>query len=287
MGRMREQLTTSDAMTLVETGRELAAEVNIKALLERILQRASELTNSPDGSVILYDETTEALYFAAATGKSAKHLLETWGEFSQRKVPLYGSKSGEVFRTGQSLVQQAVARDLRHFKGVDRDIKRQTKSMVCVPLEVGNQRLGVMQILNKKSGRYTRHDQILLEHFADQAAVAIRNAKLFESLLAHMGLYASRELNEGPTDLMKELNKPARLERMSVMFADMRGFTQLCQMLNNPKRIQEMLNEFLSMMASSVIAHQGLVNKFLGDGLLGMTRISSPEKNGVKRLSVH
>src|SRR5262245_20423767 len=92
--RPRHPLRTTDLVALMESGSDLAAEVNLSTLLKRILSRASNLTESPDSSVILYKEDTKSLYFAAATGANANYLLTTWGEFSDRKVPLYGSKAG-------------------------------------------------------------------------------------------------------------------------------------------------------------------------------------------------
>ena len=271
----------ADLVALVETGSDLAAEVNLDTLLAHILSRASNLTGSPESSVILYQEETKSLYFAAATGEKANDLLATWGEFSDKKIPLHGSKAGEVFITGRSLVVNAIAKEPRHFKGVDKDTKINTTSMVCVPLRMADKCLGVMQVLNKRSGSYTEHDRVLLEQFANQAAVAIRNAQLFESLLAHMGLYASRERTQGPLELLRELRKPARREKMSVLFADMRGFTQLCEMQHNPKATQQLLNDFLTMLTEQVIAHEGLVNKFLGDGLLALFRTKNHEQRSV------
>jgi adenylate cyclase len=270
-------LRTADLVALMETGSDLAAEVNLDTLLTHILSRASNLTDSPDTSVILYKEDTKSLYFAAATGAKANYLLATWGEFSVKEIPLHGSKAGEVFRTGHSLVVNAMAKEPRHFKGVDRDTKKDTESMVCVPLTIADKRLGVMQVLNKPSGGYTDHDRVLLEQFSNQAAVAIRNAQLFESLLAHMGFYASRDRSQGPLELLKELSQPARQETMSVLFADMRGFTQLCELQHDPKVTQQLLNEFLTMLAKQVIVHQGVVNKFLGDGLLALFRAEKEE----------
>src|SRR4029453_13399211 len=226
--RTHRVLRTTDLVALMETGSDLAAEVNLKTLLGHILSRASDLTDSPDSSIILYKEDTKSLYFAAATGKDANHLLTTWGEYSDKKIPVHGSKAGEVFTKRRPLVVNRIAGEEGHFKGVDRDTKKDTASMVCVPLKVADKCLGVMKVLNKRSS-YTEHDCVLLEQFANQAAVAIRNAQLFESLLAHMGLYASREGAQGPLELLKELSQRARREKMSILFADMRGFTQLCE----------------------------------------------------------
>ena len=56
------------------------------------------------------------------------------------------------------------------------------------------------------------------------------------------------------------------------MFANMRGFTQMAQTLNSPENTQNRLNEFLTMLAEEVIKHNGIVNKFLGDGLMAIFR---------------
>src|SRR5262249_32680508 len=156
--------------------------------------------------------------------------------------------------------------------GVDEETKKVTESMVCVPLTVGGDRLGGMQILNKSSGSYDDHDRILLEHFASQAAVAIKNAQLFESVLAHSGFYMRVEDPRKLFEVMRELARPARDDVATIFFADMRGFTQLCQSLGDAADRQKHVNEFISMLAEEVLAQDGMVNKFLGDGLMALFR---------------
>jgi class 3 adenylate cyclase len=145
--------------------------------------------------------------------------------------------------------------------------------MICVPLVSVSRRtrqtraLGVVQILNKRSGNYSMRDRVLLERFADQVAVAIENAILVRDLFANMGLYTTAEL-----DPLEVVARPAWNETVTVLFADMRGFTQLCHVIGRPEKMQRMLNEFLTMLAGKVIAHRGVVNKFLGDGLMALFR---------------
>jgi class 3 adenylate cyclase len=62
----------------------------------------------------------------------------------------------------------------------------------------------------------------------------------------------------------------------------MRGFTQLCHSLDSPVAIQKQLNEFISMLADEVIAHNGMVNKFLGDGLMALFRHDNHAERAVK-----
>jgi class 3 adenylate cyclase len=195
---------------------------------------------------------------------------------------LQGSIAGTVFETGEAVRNDAVSRNASHFKGVDDDTTMHTEAMLCVPLTAGSERLGVVQLLNKRIGSYTDRELILLEHFAAQAAVAIRNAQLFDDLLAHMGLYVSPEYNSNPLDLLAELQKPPRSELLSVLFADMRGFTQLCHIVSRPEDTQRMLNEFLTLLADATIEYGGAVNKFLGDGMLALFRGDDHAKRALK-----
>jgi adenylate cyclase len=275
-------LTLADLASLVETGRELATEVRLRALVERILDRATDLTNSADSSIILHDERRDLLYFAHATGAHAAEVLQRWGEGAEHGVPIAGSKAGQVFSTGEPVVENAILRDPNHFKDVDRDSGGTTSSMICVPLDVAGKRLGVVQLLNKGTGAYDKRDLLVLEHFAAQAAVAIRNARLIEDLLAHMGLYAAREGSGGPVEFLAELNRPARIERLTILFADMRGSTRLSDLVGQPEIFQAMLSEFLGMLADAVIAERGIVSKFLGDGVLALFRGDEHETRAVR-----
>jgi class 3 adenylate cyclase len=241
-------------------------------LLQRILDRATALTGSADSSVMLYDEKKEVLYFAHATGPSAATVLERWGKNSDRGIPIAGSKAGKVFATGLSVIVNAATEDPNHFKDVDSETERPTESMICVPMSVMGKRIGVVQLLNKQDARYTPRDVLLLEHFAEQAGVAIRNAQLFHELMAHMGFYAAWSEEQGPLELLSEVARPAWNEVLSVLFAGMRGFTQLCHVIGDPQRVQQILNEFLGMLADAVIRRRGVVNKFHGDGLVALFR---------------
>jgi class 3 adenylate cyclase len=274
-------LSLDDLHALIETGRELSAEVSLRGLLERILDRASDLTGSPDSSIILHDPRRDVLYFAHARGGSADEVLARFGQGGPETVPVEGSKAGQVFTTGEPIVVQSVARDPNHFKGVDRTTTAHTSSMICVPLAVGGTRIGVVQLLNKP-GPYDRRDLLVLEHFASQAAVAVRNARLFEELLAHMGLYASQDELSGPLEYLEELNRPAHLERLSILFADMRGSTRLSDLIGRPDEFQGMMSDFLGMLADAVIAERGIVSKFLGDGLLALFRGEGHEERAVR-----
>jgi adenylate cyclase len=279
-----QALSQSDLLALVEVGARLGSEIQLTKLLDLILSSAGRLTDSPQGSVLLYDDRAEGLYFAAATGDHATEVLRAWGEASASRVPIRGSKAGSVFSTGKTIIQDSLKSDATHFKGVDRFTNRVTESMICVPLAIadpattGPKRIGVIQILNKASGRYTARDRVLLQHLANYAAVAIRNARLFNELVAHMGLSSF----EDPVHAASELSQPSHMERLTILSADMRGFTQVCNALDSPEEIGRLLSSLLTMLSDQVLAKDGIVNKMLGDGILAFFRGNQPPLRAVK-----
>jgi adenylate cyclase len=283
MSSPKDVLTFEDLLQLLKTGKQLASEVNFPALLDAILLRAQQLTDSPDASIFLYDGRRDSLYFAAATGEKGPMLMREFGEFSEKRIPLH-SKAGVVFSTGKSIIVDSLANDPEHYKGIDERTAKKTESMVCVPLAVADQtvgevrRIGAIQLLNKRRGNFTERDCVLLEYFADQAAVAIQNATVFRDLLAHMGLYSYR----GAKDLVDQLNAPARSETLTLLFGDMRGFTQLCQVLNDAEQVQQLLSSFLTTLTEQILEHGGVVNKFLGDGVLAFFKQGDGAARAVK-----
>src|SRR5258706_5038462 len=195
------KLSQRDVLALVESARHLSLEIDLPDLLEEILKRAGKMTDSPSGSVMLMEDEGTGFYFAAATGPKGKGALEKFGEFAADRIPVwknketreYGSVAGQVFDSGESVVKDSLRTDAAHFKGVDQNTNYHTESMVCVPLAVGAECLGVVQLLNKPRGNYTARDVALLENFAAHAAIAIRNARHFRDLLAHKGLFSSSQ----------------------------------------------------------------------------------------------
>jgi class 3 adenylate cyclase len=269
-------LSVQDLASLLDCAKQLAVETDHDRLVRTILERACAMTDSPDGSILLHDPERGGLFFAAAIGDKASELLANWGERSSQRVPLQGSKAGQAFTSGEAVVEHRLGQDGRHFKGVDEQTNEPSRSMVCIPLLAESKSIGVVQILNRRSGDYDERDKILLEHFSVQAGAAIRAARLIRDVVAHMGLNSRDGMED---DLVKLLNAPAVRERMTMLFADMRGFTQLCQSQGNPASTQQIVNDLLTMFADQVLVRDGIVNKFIGDEVFAFFR----HKNGPER----
>lgn len=272
-------LTRSELLKLVESAHHLNAKLSLDELLRSLLKIACDLSNSVAGSVILHDSKRNELYFAAAIGPVAAELPSI-------RMPPGAGKAGKVFTTKTALIDNELLDDEKHYKTVDEMTQFTTRSLACVPLVHEGTAYGVMQILNKNKGRspYKQKDVVILQHLADQAAIALRNSYLFQGLLASSGLYGSNEARGDILQRMTAQSVAARREFITVLFADMRGFTQLCSMpgMQDPEMIQRILSDYISMLSNVVLEYQGIVNKFLGDGLLAIFRGDKAAHNAVR-----
>jgi signal transduction histidine kinase len=114
------------------------------------------------------------------------------------------------------MIVQDVSQDDRLYKEVLKDIDFQTTSLICIPLMTKGQIIGVLQILNKRSGElFDNEDVDLLTTFAAQSAVAIENARLYRDLREERDRIVAleedvrkrlaRDLHDGPAQLLSAI----------------------------------------------------------------------------------
>ncbi|MBN2007373.1 MAG: GAF domain-containing sensor histidine kinase [Anaerolineae bacterium] len=163
---------------MVTVGHLLNSTLDLSELLELIIKTAAELVDAQTASIMLVDERTGELFFAAATGETQEKLRQV-----KVTVPIEGSIAGAIYRTGEPAIVDDVRDDSRHYSGVDRSISFHTQSILGVPLQVRNRRIGVLEALNKLEGAHFDQDDVrVLSTMASHAAVAIENARLVARL---------------------------------------------------------------------------------------------------------
>ncbi len=176
MHHLEKRVARLDRMVTI--GHLLNSTLDLSELLELIIKTGAELVEARAASIMLVDERTGELFFAAATGESQKQLRQ-----SQIKVPIEGSIAGTIYQTGEPVIVDDVSGDSRHYSGVDQSISFQTQSILGVPMQVRNRRIGVLEALNKTDGTgFDKEDEQVLSTMASHAAVAIENARLVSRL---------------------------------------------------------------------------------------------------------
>ena len=92
--------------------------------------------------------------------------------------------AGWVAERGQSIIVNDVYSDERFFSRIDTQSGFQTHSMICIPLQVEERMIGVLQAINKQEGDFIQHDLYLLQAIAGPLAAAIENARLHDDVIA-------------------------------------------------------------------------------------------------------
>jgi signal transduction histidine kinase len=169
------QIMIRQLARLVEISVTLNSTLELAPLLEYILESAVELLSCEAVSILLYDEASEQLRFAAVTGSDPDEL-------SKIPVPLDRSIAGKIFTENNSLVINDVARDNRHFTDVGDQTQIEIRSLLGVPMRIRKQKVGVIEAINKEGELFTYSDVKLLSIIASQAAVAINNARMVQEL---------------------------------------------------------------------------------------------------------
>ena len=155
---------------LTEISVTLNSTLEIKPLLQFIVQTATQVLDCEEASIMLYDEQRGELLFTASSNSTE--------ELAQIPVPLEGSIAGTIFRENRAIFIADVEKDPRHFAQVGEQINFRPKTLLGVPMLMRDKVTGVLEGLNKRNGAFTQKDAYLLSIIASQAAVALNNARL-------------------------------------------------------------------------------------------------------------
>jgi GAF domain-containing protein len=154
----------------------LYSTTDTEALQRLALQTAMDVVGADAGSMLLYDADHNALVFRIALGPVADTLTGT-----SLDLNIGSGIARQVFLSGTSLITQNAPEDADHIGTVDQRTGYQTQSLMTVPLrrtDGGSQPYGIVQLLNKKNGRFDDSDVAVTEIMGSLVAMAVRNAVL-------------------------------------------------------------------------------------------------------------
>ena len=164
----------------------LAAETELKPLLERIVDSAVALTEAERGFLLL-DEAADGEPAAGAPRTTADLRVRLARNFDGTDIPvprerLSAGICDQVLASGRPLLSLDAGRDERFEASVSVEDLR-LRSVLCLPIRRGAGVEGVLYVDNRlRSGVFTEDHLDLAEHLAALASVAIGNARLVEAL---------------------------------------------------------------------------------------------------------
>jgi PAS domain S-box-containing protein len=154
----------------------IGSSLDLPQVLNEVMDQIIRLTGAERSFLMLVDPQTGELRFRAARNMDYETITESSFEISRSIV-------SQVAASGEPVVTNNAQMDPR-FKSQASVIGYNLRSILCVPLRARGQVTGVIYADSRiRAGLFADHDRDLLAAFAGQAAVAIENARLFESVV--------------------------------------------------------------------------------------------------------
>lgn len=271
------QSRVEELNVLYSVGKKVTSSLKLDEILPRIVDAAVQVTQAESGYLYLVED--ERLICRAIKRNNEPQARPVR---MQAKDPI----ANQVIEAGKSVVltpEQLAGRP------------NGPVSVAYTPLLFNNTIIGALGVNNATpdAHTFTKHDRALLSTLTDYASIAIENSRNYEALLhtkeqETAQIRGSFEKLVPPSVVQQILSDPETLElggtrqEISILFADIRGYTAWSENAP-PEQVVEMLNAYLSLAAEIILAWNGTLDKFFGDGLMAIFNAPGEQEDHVHR----
>ncbi|NJK40307.1 MAG: FHA domain-containing protein [Acaryochloridaceae cyanobacterium SU_2_1] len=262
---------------LLEVSHQLSSPTELNALLDKILDLLFEIMAVDRGLILLVNPHTQeleqkAIKFASGIPSGLRFYSSTITQF--------------VHKSGEGILTDDAARDQRfhHSRSI---VQQAIHAAMCVPLKPRDEVIGVLYTDNLSiRSIYSQEDLEFLTGLANQAAIAIDNARLYNKIQTEAVLRTKLE-RFFPQNVWKKLSEESKLEiidtKVTVVFADISHFTELSSRLE-PRQVIALLNEYFSAMVEGIVFRfEGTLEQYIGDALLAVWGAPYQHPNDAER----
>jgi class 3 adenylate cyclase len=144
------------------------------------------------------------------------------------------------------------------------------RAMLGVPIVADDELLGVLAVTRTVPGHFEDDAVRLVTTFADQAAIAIANARLLDRVerqRTELARFVSPQVAELLSSDEGDRLLAGHRAYISVVFCDLRGFTAFVETAA-PEELFELLGDYHALVGELIAAHQGTLEHFAGDGVM-------------------
>ena len=212
-------------LTCFEFSKILVNTFDMEALVRTVVEKFNELIPASNWSILLLEPDTQELHFFVAVGLDTQKIKDL-------RLKVGEGIAGTVAQNGKPIFIQDVQTDNRFCSKVDKTTGFETRSIICLPLSVRRQIIGVLEVINIENENFFLNTYLpLLNILADYIAIAVDNVYNFKKLQETSfiddltGFYNTRylawTLDNQVTRIMQEGSK------LSVVFLDMDDFKKV------------------------------------------------------------
>ena len=144
---------------------------NMNLLLLQILDRAIERVDAQRGSILLHDRNADVLRVQVVRGLDDPNVEEAINR---------GEMDRQTVRPGHGITGKVFAERTLYVANEDEQAAMQSRSIVCLPLLIGDECIGVLNLTNKRSGGFDHDDIEILQAISSQTALTIQKADLYQ-----------------------------------------------------------------------------------------------------------
>ncbi len=257
------------ASTLCEVGKILNFVFDLNVLLNLLMDLALKILRARRGFIMLYDEASNKLKVKVARNMG--------GELDPTKTTgISQTIAWQTFKTGKVITTEDAAKDER-FRTQESVISYAIGAVICAPLiskDKGN--IGTIYLDNSVTQKkFYEGDIEFMRSFANQAAIAIENAQLYEKIKEEEKIKARLQRFFSPAVVEKIMVQEEALTLggehciATLLFCDIRGYTSLTEKIDTLVAV-EILNDFLSSMTEAVFVNEGTLDKYIGDCVMAI-----------------
>ncbi len=241
--------------------RAVARSEGIQPVLDEVIEACERLCRAEYGALYLLEQ---GLLHVAA-----HHTLAGGGE--------YDSEHPHALDRTTAAGRAAVERRPVHIPDIHADPEysyggptEYYRSLIGVPIMVEDELIGVVVLSRREPAPFADEHIELVETFADQAAIAITNARLLEAVerqRTELARFVSPQVAELISSREGEQLLAGHRAYISCLFCDLRGFTAFAETAA-PEELFDVLREYHAALGDLIPAYGGTLEHFAGDGVM-------------------
>ena len=270
---------TNDVRIIQQISTEITSTLDLGEVLDIVLGAMERVLGFQHSMLLLTEPAGESLVVAATRGlpppgpEARVRIGEgIIGMVAERRTALRVGNIGAGLRYLQAVRARMQATG-QSPPGADQPIGlpglADAQSQLALPLLVKDRLVGVLVVESPKPNAFDELDEVLLRIVGNQAATAIDNARTYQMVdrLTRLKRFFSPHLAEliirgGADDPLKTHRR-----EVTVVFLDLRGFTAFAETAE-PEEVMGVLREYHAEMGKLILAHEGTLERFTGDGLM-------------------
>ncbi|GAB4540042.1 MAG: GAF domain-containing protein [Anaerolineales bacterium] len=172
---MTEDRARSLLELLIHVSREVATALDLRTVLQRLLFSSLQYVGGERGSIVVLDDHGKPVDATIVYGKQLhEHTTQQLRDTVER-----GLAGWVVQRRKPALVMDTTKDERWLRRADDADEKSGAKSAICVPLLARERLVGVLTLVHPAPGGFTQEHLDLMQAIADQASIAVLNARLY------------------------------------------------------------------------------------------------------------